>query len=125
MADDYLVKDAAGAPFTKAAKDMGGGRKADLSIIPGTAFADVSVASLSSGQAAGTSSVIASNVNRKIIAITPANDGRLYIASAAGNGFFWPLYAGVTRTLSGADCPTNALFVTGQTVDTALPMAEG
>jgi hypothetical protein len=90
-----------------------------------TAFADVSVASLSAARAAGTTSVIAANPARRVLAITPTNDGRLYIASAAGNGFYWPLYAGVTRVLSGADCPTNALFVTGQTAGTALPMAEG
>lgn len=90
-----------------------------------TAMVDVSVASLSAGQAAGTASVIAANSARHLIAITPTNDGRLYISSAAGNGFYWPLYAGVTRVLSGADCPTNALFVTGQTAGTALPMAEG
>jgi hypothetical protein len=92
---------------------------------PATGFVDVSVASLSAGQAAGTASVIAANANRRVFAITPTNDGRLYIATAAGNGFYWPLYAGVTRVLSGVDCPTNALFVTGQTAGTALPMAEG
>lgn len=92
---------------------------------PGTGFADVSVAALSAARAAGTTSVIVANANRRVFAITPAADGRLYIASAAGNGFYWPLYAGVTRVLSGADCPTNALFVTGQTAGTALPMAEG
>jgi len=80
---------------------------------------------LSATQAAGTASVIAANANRRVFAITPTNDGRLYTASAAGNAFYWPLYAGVTRVLSGADCPTNALFVTGQTAATALPMAEG
>lgn len=92
---------------------------------PGTAFADRSIASLSVTQAAGTAAALAANPQRRVLAITPASDGRLYIASAAGNGFYWPLYAGVTRVLSGADCPTNALFVTGQTAGTALPMAEG
>jgi len=90
-----------------------------------TSFTDRTVAPLSLTQAAGTASVIAANATRKVFAITPTTDGRLYIASAAGNGFYWPLYAGVTRVLSGAECPTNALFVTGQTAATALPMAEG
>jgi lipoprotein-anchoring transpeptidase ErfK/SrfK len=92
---------------------------------PGTPFTDKTVAALSAAQAAGTTAAIVANPQRRVFAITPTNDGRLYIASAAGNGFYWPLYAGVTRVLSGQDCPTNALFVTGQTVATALPMAEG
>ena len=92
---------------------------------PGTAFIDRSISALSASQAAGTALVIAANANRRVFAITSTNDGSLYIASAAGNGFYWPLYAGVARVFSGADCPTNALFVTGQTVATALLMAEG
>lgn len=122
-------------PVDKQGKVLGGGlptstgpkSAADsMSVVPAlnAPFTDVSVASLSAGQAAGTTAVITANAARRAIAITPAADGRLYIASSAGAGFYWPLYAGVTRMLSGADCPTNALFVTGQTAAAALPMAE-
>jgi len=89
-----------------------------------TQFADKSVASLSANQAAGTEEVISSNPQRKSIAITPVNDGKLYLKSGA-TGFFWPVYAGVTKALSGNDCPTNALFITGQTVSSTLAIAEG
>ena len=91
----------------------------------GTALTDRTVPALSAGQAAGTASVIDSNPARRAIMITPVNDGRLYIASAVGAGFYWPLYAGVTKSLTGADCPTNTLFVTGQPAGATLAIAEG
>jgi hypothetical protein len=92
---------------------------------PGTAFADRSVPVISASQAAGTASVLPANASRKVLALTPVADGRLYIASAAGGGFYWPLYAGVTKSLTGAECPTNALFVTGQPAGATLAIAEG
>jgi len=91
---------------------------------PASTFADQTVASLSAQQAAGTASIIAANPNRHAFAITPASDGKLCIGTG-GAGFCWPLIAGITKALSGPDCPTNALYVTGQTAGTALPIAEG
>jgi hypothetical protein len=87
-------------------------------------YVDRSVTALNASQAAGTTPVILANPARKAFAITPTNDGRLYIGTGA-SGFFYPLYAGVTRSFSGSDCPQNALYVTGQTIGTQLPMAEG
>lgn len=101
-------------------------RFAPLPVVAGgTTYQDITVAALSSAQAAGAAQIAGINPARRLIAITPAYDGRLYIGTAASGGFFWPLYAGVTRVLSGVDCPTNALFVSGQPVGAALPMAEG
>lgn len=96
-----------------------------VTVTPGVSYTDITVGSLSAGQAAGTSSVVAADATRKLFAITPASDGRIYVASSAGAGFYIPIYAGVTRILSGPDCPTNAIFVTGQTVSTPLLMAKG
>lgn len=91
----------------------------------GQAFADVSVASLSAGQAAGTSPVIAANPNRTGITITPNADGRVYFSGdATADGPYFQLYAGVTMTRVGGECPTGALYVTGQTVSTKLRIGE-
>lgn len=94
-------------------------------ILDATLYLDKSITSLSSGQAAGTTAVIPANPRRKLFAITPVSDGGLYLASFATGKFFFPLYAGVTKLLTGPDCPTNAMFVTGQAQGAALPMAEG
>jgi hypothetical protein len=87
-------------------------------------YFDVSVNSLTANQAAGTDPIIAADPFRRVFAITPINDGKLCIAGG-GVGFCWALYAGVTRTISGPDCPQNALYITGQTAATVLPMAKG
>jgi hypothetical protein len=87
-------------------------------------YTDKTIVSLSADQAAGIASIIVANPARKAFAITPTNDGRLYVSSNL-NGFFYPLYAGVTRSFSGSDCPQNALYVTGQTAATPLPIVEG
>jgi hypothetical protein len=79
---------------------------------------------LTAAQAGGTATIIAANPSRKAFAITPAADGRLYLNSGA-TGFYYPLYAGVTRSFSGQDCPTNAFYITGQTAGATLPIEEG
>lgn len=91
----------------------------------GTLFSDVSIASLSVGQAAGTSPILNANPNRRQFTITPGQDGGLYVAAASAGKFFWPLNAGLTLSLSGSDCPTNALYVSGQAANSALLMVEG
>lgn len=80
----------------------------------GQAFTDVS-ATLSAGQAAGTTAALGANPNRTGIAITPNADGRVYFTgSATADGPYFQLYAGVTFMRVGGECPTGALFVTGQ-----------
>lgn len=88
-------------------------------------YVDVSVPSLSGGQAAGTSAVLAANASRRALAIMPNADGRMYFtSSASADGPYWPLYAGVMRTLSGAQCPAGDIFVTGQAAGTKLRIGE-
>lgn len=123
MADDYQVKDAAGAPFFKAAKDIGGGRKADLAIIPGVSFTDTSITSLSAGQAAGTSAVLAANSARASLKIVPPAD--CYLAVASGKTAGVPLYGGVENTFEGNGCPANALYLVGLPAGASVMIWEG
>ena len=95
-----------------------------LATISGLTYLDITVASLTAEQAAGTSPVAPANFNRKAFGITPLSDGKLYIKSATGLGFYWAIYAGVTRTLTGQDCPFNELYVTGQTAGSRLVITE-
>lgn len=91
----------------------------------GLPYTDVSVASLSAGQAAGTALVQPANPTRKGLAIVPNADGRLYYTgSATADGVYHSLYAGVHKVLTGPDCPTGAIYVTGQVASTKLRMGE-
>lgn len=91
----------------------------------GFAYSDVSVVSLSAGQAAGTAQALSANPARKGLTITPNADGRLYFTgTATADGPYLQLYAGVTMTRVGGDCPTGAIYVTGQTAGTKLRMGE-
>jgi len=87
----------------------------------GSAFTNQSVASLSAGQAAGTTEILAANANRKALKIVPPADCTLRIG-ATGAGI--PLFGGVANEFSGGDCPTNALFVTGLTAGVAVTVWE-
>lgn len=89
----------------------------------GTSFTDSSIASLSSLQAAGTSSVLPTNVNRKSLKIVPPADCVLTLTAGSSAGI--PLFAGVPNTLAGGDCPTNALYVTGLVAGNTLVIWEG
>lgn len=95
-------------------------------VVATPSLTDISIASLSAGQADGSVAVAPLNPARKFFAITPSKEGRLYIGDANGGraSFFWPLFAGITKTID-EDAPTNALFVTGQSAGQPLPMAEG
>lgn len=95
-------------------------------VVATPSLTDISITSLSAGQAVGTVAVAPLNPARKFFAITPSKEGRLYIGDASGarTNFFWPLFAGITKTID-EDTPTNALFVTGQPAGQPLPMAEG
>lgn len=75
-------------------------------------FIDRTVASLSSGQAAGTASVIAANTARLSLILRAEKDCAIAFESGAAAGVI-SLYAGLPRTLTGADCPANALYVLG------------
>jgi hypothetical protein len=88
-------------------------------------YVDVSVSSLSSGQAAGTTLVLAANASRRALTIMPNADGRMYYTgNAATDGPYWPLYANVARALSGAQCPAGDIFVTGQAAGSKLRIGE-
>ena len=88
-------------------------------------YTDKSVASLATNQAAGTALVLAANAARRALTIMPNADGRLYFTgSAAADGPYYPLYAGVARTISGAECPAGVIYVTGQTAGTKLRIGE-
>lgn len=77
----------------------------------GLTYADVSVASLTSGQAAGTNAVIGVNASRKALAINPPADCILRLSGSAAAGM--PLYGGIPNVFVGPECPTNALFISG------------
>ena len=91
----------------------------------GSAFTDISVGSLSAGQAAGTASVAPADATRSAIFINPNADGRVYFTGdAAADGPYYSLYAGVPFLRTGAECPQGALFVTGQTAATKLQIGK-
>jgi hypothetical protein len=59
-------------------------------------------------------SVMTANADRLAISIMPNANGRLYYRGGGGRWALLPLYAGVARTLTGAECPAGDLYVTGQ-----------
>lgn len=116
-------RDAAGLPVDFQAQDDGSGNLATYHVMAPATYVDVSVTSLSSGQAAGTATVIGANTLRKSLMINPPADCILTLASAASTG--WPLFGGVPNTISGVECPANALFVVGLSAGAALTVWEG
>lgn len=84
----------------------------------GSAFADQSITSLSSGQAAGTSTVLAANTDRTALKIVPPIDCFLAVASGQTTGI--PLYGEIENTFEGNGCPTNALYIVGLTAAAAV-----
>lgn len=93
------------------------------SMAPGSAFVDVSIASLSAGQVAGTASIIGANPARKSLMINPPADCVLTLSSGAVRGL--PLFGGVANSITGQECPTNALYVSGLSTGAALTIWEG
>lgn len=88
-------------------------------------YADASIPSLSAGQASGAAAVLPGNAARRALSIMPNADGRLYYTGpAATDGPYYPLYASVARTLTGADCPAGAIYVTGQAQNSRLRIGE-
>lgn len=87
----------------------------------GAAFTNQSVSALTSQQAAGSSSVLPVNVNRKALKIVPPSDCTLKIGTS-GAGI--PLFAGVPNEFSGGDCPTNELYITGLSTGVAVTIWE-
>lgn len=85
-------------------------------------YTDQTVASLSSGQAAGTSAILGVSAARKALVIVPPADCTLTLVSGATTGI--PLYAGIPNTFIGAECPSNALFILGLTTGQSVTMWE-
>lgn len=90
---------------------------------PGLEWVDVTIASLSSGQAAGVAAVLSGNADRKGLMINPPVDCLLKIATADDAGG-WPLYGGVPNSIVGQSCPTNALYLTGLSAGQAVAIWE-
>lgn len=88
----------------------------------GSGFTDASIPSLSAGQAAGTTAILAANTSRTALKIVPPADCTLTISAASTVGI--PLYGGVENTFEGGSCPTNDLFVRGLSVSAALTIWE-
>jgi hypothetical protein len=88
-------------------------------------YNDKSVADVSVRQAAGMDAVMSANANRLALSIMPNANGRLYYTgNAEADGPYYPLYAGVARTLTGSECPAGDIFVTGQSAGTRLRIGE-
>jgi hypothetical protein len=81
-------------------------------------YTDVSVASLSAGQAAGTTAVIAANPNRELVKIVPPADCVVRITSGGVGGI--PIFADVANDIPLA----NALFITGLAAGDAVTILE-
>lgn len=138
MSDSTIsIRDALNAPLARRIMDEGAagvtpynaehpGQRAELLDVlrarPGLAYADHSVSSLSAGQAAGTTTVLAANSARKALMINPPADCFLAIAGGATAG--WPLFANVPNLISGQECPSNALFVVGLSTAAILTIWE-
>jgi hypothetical protein len=91
--------------------------------LTGTAFAEVSINSLSANQAAGTQAIVAANAGRKTLMLNPPADCVLTITSGATKGR--PLFGNVPNAIAGPECPTNALFVSGLSAGQTLTIWEG
>jgi hypothetical protein len=90
--------------------------------LAGALYTEQSIPALSAGQAAGTSTVLAANADRKALMIVPPANCALSIESGAAGG--WPLFGGVPNTISGQECPLNALYLVGLAADAAVTIWE-
>ena len=94
-----------------------------LSVVPvAIPYADRSVSSMSTQQAAGTSAVLGVNTARHALVITPPTD--CFLSIVAGSSVGIPLFAGIPNTFSGPECPSNAIFVLGLSAGNALTIWE-
>lgn len=64
---------------------------------------------LSAGQAAGTTAIIAAKVNRKALMFRAGNDFELALASGSDAGM--RIYASARDSLVGPECPLGALYL--------------
>lgn len=90
--------------------------------IAGNRFRDVSVASVSAAQAAGTATVVDVNRARVALVIVPPVDCLLKLSAAGSSGL--PLYGGVPNSFVGEECPTNPLYISGLSVGQAVTIWE-
>lgn len=88
----------------------------------GSAWVDVSVASLTADQAAGTVAILAENLSRKGLMINPPTDCILAIGSGETSG--WPLFTEVPNSIMAPEVPTNTLYVSGLAENAALVIWE-
>lgn len=89
---------------------------------PAIAYVDQSVASLTVGQAAGTSTILAANSARKVLMVNPTSNCALTVASGATTG--WPLFANIPNVIDHG-VPASALYVYGLSAGAVLTIWEG
>lgn len=82
---------------------------------------DDSIASLSAGQAAGTSVILAANTSRRALVIDPPADCLLTFTSGGTTGY--RLFANVPNGVTPV--PTNALYISGLAAGQAVTILEG
>ncbi|MEO6217773.1 MAG: hypothetical protein ABIO86_17225 [Sphingomonas sp.] len=85
-------------------------------------MADVSIASLSAAQAAGTAAIRPANPMRDVIMINPPIDCTLTLAPGVTTGM--PLFGGVPNSFEGQLCPSNALYIVGLGAGVAVSIWE-
>ncbi|MDB5725478.1 MAG: hypothetical protein JWQ16_2232 [Novosphingobium sp.] len=89
----------------------------------GTSFAAPLFITLNSGQAAGTTPILAANPSRKALMINPPVDCQLLIAPATGGTRGRPQYGDIGNDVVGRACPTNALYLYGPTLGAGAVVA--
>lgn len=92
---------------------------------PATGYVDLSIAALSTAQAAATSPTLAANPARRAVMLNPPADCTLLIAPASGAARGWPLYANVPNVISAPDVPAAALYVAGLAAGQSVAIWEG
>lgn len=127
MADTTIpMRDAGGDARARRVRDAGaGGITPFVASLPTTFVSTPSIASLSSGQAAGTTAILAANPDRTAIKIVPPADCLLRVTSGGSGVGGIPLFGGVPNEFSGHDCPMGALYITGLATGAALTIWEG
>lgn len=85
-------------------------------------YADRSVTSLSSGQAAATTPLLAANASRQALMIVPPIDCTLTLISGGSTG--QPLYGGVANRMLGQECPSNDLYISGLSAGASVTIWE-
>lgn len=88
-----------------------------------TAYVDKSIASLSAGQAAGTTAILPEVGMRTSLVIQPPADCYLSITSGLTTGY--KLFGGVPNMIAQGACPRNQLFISGLSAAVRVEIWEG